>query len=185
MLRPIVVSQQPPLVIHNFGPEVAPEDSIYSLEIMDGRIAVDLHRAAIGKKAAVCAVLASVGMSNDEIAETTGRSPLTIKSHLQRMFDNTGINGRANIADWMFENGVYEVERQATAPHYSVRESQIVNLIVQGFQNKEIGSRLLITENTVKTHMQRITGKLGFSDREAIALASFVFDKTEVEVPAA
>jgi two-component system, NarL family, nitrate/nitrite response regulator NarL len=47
----------------------------------------------------------------------------------------------------------------------SDREMQIVQLVTQGFQNKEIGKELFISENTVKNHLHNIFDKIGVSDR--------------------
>jgi DNA-binding NarL/FixJ family response regulator len=52
----------------------------------------------------------------------------------------------------------------------SDREMQIVQHVAQGFQNKEIGKRLLISENTVKNHLHNIFDKLGVSDRLELVL---------------
>jgi two-component system nitrate/nitrite response regulator NarL len=42
---------------------------------------------------------------------------------------------------------------------------EIVQLVTQGFQNKEIGKELFISENTVKNHLHNIFDKIGVSDR--------------------
>ena len=55
-------------------------------------------------------------------------------------------------------------------PLVSDREKQIVQLVVQGFRNKEIGEKLFISEQTVKNHLHNIFDKLGVSDRLELAL---------------
>jgi two-component system, NarL family, nitrate/nitrite response regulator NarL len=55
-------------------------------------------------------------------------------------------------------------------PLLSDREMEIVQLVAQGFQNKEIGKKLFISENTVKNHMRNIFDKLGVSDRLELML---------------
>jgi two-component system, NarL family, nitrate/nitrite response regulator NarL len=52
----------------------------------------------------------------------------------------------------------------------SDREKQIVQLVAQGFHNKQIGAKLLISEQTVKNHLHNIFDKLGVSDRLELAL---------------
>jgi two-component system, NarL family, nitrate/nitrite response regulator NarL len=52
----------------------------------------------------------------------------------------------------------------------SDREMEIVQLVAQGFQNKEIGKKLSISENTVKNHLHNIFDKLGVSDRLELML---------------
>jgi len=52
----------------------------------------------------------------------------------------------------------------------SEREKEIVQLLAQGFRNKEIGEKLFISERTVKNHLHNIFDKLGVSDRLELAL---------------
>ena len=52
------------------------------------------------------------------------------------------------------------------------RELEILGLIAQGLSNKEIGARVFVSENTVKTHASRLFDKLGARRRtEAVQLA--------------
>jgi DNA-binding NarL/FixJ family response regulator len=48
-------------------------------------------------------------------------------------------------------------------------EVNVLGMIVGGMSNKEIGFALDIFENTVKTHVQNIFGKIGVSDRTSAA----------------
>lgn len=48
-------------------------------------------------------------------------------------------------------------------------ESGVLRMIVGGMSNKEIAFALDISENTVKTHVQNIFGKIGVSDRTSAA----------------
>jgi DNA-binding NarL/FixJ family response regulator len=52
----------------------------------------------------------------------------------------------------------------------SPREREIAHLIGGGASNKEIASRLNVTERTVKAHLTAVFRKLGFSDRLRLAL---------------
>lgn len=47
------------------------------------------------------------------------------------------------------------------------REVQVLALVAKGLTNAEVGRRLFISETTVKTHLLRIFGKMGVSDRTA------------------
>jgi DNA-binding NarL/FixJ family response regulator len=47
----------------------------------------------------------------------------------------------------------------------TVRELEILRLIVGGFSNNEIASALSLAEGTVKNHVSNILGKLGVRDR--------------------
>jgi DNA-binding CsgD family transcriptional regulator len=52
------------------------------------------------------------------------------------------------------------------------REMEILGLIAAGLSNREIGERLFVSENTVKTHLSRLFDKLGAKRRtQAVHLA--------------
>ena len=53
-------------------------------------------------------------------------------------------------------------------PQLTERETEIARLVAQGFSNIEIGQRLYITQNTVKTMMKRIFEKLGIHSRSML-----------------
>lgn len=48
-------------------------------------------------------------------------------------------------------------------------ESNVLRMIVGGMSNKEIAFAMDVSENTVKTHIQNIFGKIGVSDRTSAA----------------
>lgn len=48
-------------------------------------------------------------------------------------------------------------------------ETRVLQMIVGGMSNKEIGFALDVTENTVKSHIRRVFEKLGVSDRTSAA----------------
>lgn len=48
-------------------------------------------------------------------------------------------------------------------------ESNVLRMIVGGMSNKEIAFALDVSENTVKSHIQNIFGKIGVSDRTSAA----------------
>jgi DNA-binding NarL/FixJ family response regulator len=50
------------------------------------------------------------------------------------------------------------------------KEEEITSLICKGFRNKEIAQKLNISEQTVKSHCNRIYKKVGVSDRVQLAL---------------
>ncbi|HWL99147.1 MAG TPA: response regulator transcription factor [Nocardioidaceae bacterium] len=51
------------------------------------------------------------------------------------------------------------------APRVTARELQVLRLVAQGLNNREVGSQLFISENTVKNHMRNILEKLQLHSR--------------------
>ena len=70
----------------------------------------------------------------------------------------------------LFQCAAREISLTFRSPHRTKfgltrREQQLVGLIRLGLSNKEIGSRLNLSEQTVKNHVHRIFRKVGVNDR--------------------
>lgn len=62
--------------------------------------------------------------------------------------------------------------RELPAVHFSKREKQVLELLAEGKTNRVIGSKLFISESTVKFHVHAILSKLDASNRtEAVSIA--------------
>jgi DNA-binding NarL/FixJ family response regulator len=59
--------------------------------------------------------------------------------------------------------------RPAPAADLSERESEVLGLVAQGLTNTQIAQRLVVSENTVKFHLQNIFQKLGVGNRTEAA----------------
>ena len=55
----------------------------------------------------------------------------------------------------------------------SRREMEVIQLVIQGYKNKDIAQKLFISEKTVKNHLSAIFNKLGVSDRLELTLYAF------------
>ena len=61
---------------------------------------------------------------------------------------------------------------QAITPRLTDRELEVLKLVAQGLNNREIAKRLFISENTVKNHVRNILEKLQLHSRmEAVMYA--------------
>jgi DNA-binding NarL/FixJ family response regulator len=68
-----------------------------------------------------------------------------------------------------------QLTRRMTAPHVGLasltaREREILTLVAQGYANREIADRLVISERTVRTHVSNVLNKLQVGSRTQAAL---------------
>jgi DNA-binding NarL/FixJ family response regulator len=100
----------------------------------------------------------------------------------ERLFDAVRViaAGEALLAPAVTRRLVAEFARLRRPPRadrsrldtLTPRETEVLRLVAEGLSNPEIAARLVVGEETVKTHVSRVLGKLGLRDRtQAVVLA--------------
>jgi DNA-binding NarL/FixJ family response regulator len=99
----------------------------------------------------------------------------------ERLFDAVRVvaAGEALLAPTVTTRLIGEFTRlkpRGTAPalgSLTPRETEVLRLIAEGLSNPEIAARLVVTEETVKTHVSRVLSKLGLRDRTQAVVAAY------------
>ena len=102
----------------------------------------------------------------------------------ERLFDAVRVvaAGEALLAPTVTRRLISEFARQrrgtaapATAGLTTLtpRETQVLRLVAEGLSNPEIAARLVVTEETVKTHVSRVLSKLGLRDRTQAVVTAY------------
>jgi DNA-binding NarL/FixJ family response regulator len=61
-------------------------------------------------------------------------------------------------------------EPEHTSYHLTKREYEVLSLMVDGLNNREIADRLAISQHTAKNHVSSLLAKLGASSRTEAAI---------------
>ena len=102
----------------------------------------------------------------------------------ERLFDAVRIvaAGEALLAPAVTRRLISEFARLRPAPAaargsmlavLTPRETEVLHLVAEGLSNQQIASRLVVTEETVKTHVSRVLHKLALRDRTQAVIAAY------------
>jgi DNA-binding NarL/FixJ family response regulator len=101
----------------------------------------------------------------------------------ERLFDAVRViaAGEALLDPAVTRRLIREFAAQRPTPHgrtptfrfLTPRETEVLRLLAEGLSNVEIADRLVITEETVKTHVSRMLSKLGLRDRTQAVIAAY------------
>ncbi|MEU9447699.1 LuxR C-terminal-related transcriptional regulator [Streptomyces sp. NPDC048277] len=104
--------------------------------------------------------------------ETNARAALGPGAY-ERAYGRGGVLGLAEIAGFALGEQPQvpdgPSEPRAAPVRLTRRESEVAELVAEGLGNQQIADRLVIARRTAEGHVERILGKLGFSNRSQIA----------------
>ena len=146
--------------------------------------ALGCHAAASGEPRLAAALLgaceglrAETGAQiNPILAPLLPRATAAASSALDRStFEAQFTAGTQHTRDAAIRLALGEPTHRPLGPHHdrqtplSQREVEIAGLVAAGLTNKQIGTRVFISERTVENHVRSIMNKLGFHSRTQIA----------------
>jgi DNA-binding CsgD family transcriptional regulator len=126
-----------------------------ALEVARSRLVAGRALLAVDRPAAI----AELKAAGDEAGRCGApRVADQARQELRRAGVRVGRGGRRGAAS----AGVASLSR---------REQEIANLVADGLTNREIGSRLYLSEKTIETHLTHVFQKLGLRSRAQVAAA--------------
>ena len=164
--------------------ELSPDVVLMDIR-MPGMDGIEATRRLAGAPAAGPRVLILTTFDLDEYvydALRAGASGFLLKDvTAERLFDAVRViaAGEALLAPAVTRRLISEFAQLRPRPDASFtaaltpRETQVLRLIAEGLSNPEIAGRLTVTEETVKTHVSRVLGKLGLRDRTQAVVAAY------------
>ena len=96
-------------------------------------------------------------------------SPETLEEAIRQVFKGEP-SLHPLIAKKVLEELHESPEDQETYETLTKRELEVLNLIAQGFENRDIARQLVVSEATARTHVSNILGKLHLASRTQAAL---------------
>ena len=163
---------------------------------MPGLDGIEATRRLVGPDRAGPRILIMTTFDLDEYvydALRAGASGFLLKDVTgERLFDAVRViaGGDALLAPAVTRRLIAEFARLKPLPGPSIkplavltpRETEVLRLVAEGLSNPEIATRLVVTEETVKTHVSRMLTKLALRDRTQAVITAY---ETGLVVPGA
>jgi DNA-binding NarL/FixJ family response regulator len=154
---------------------------------MPGMDGIEATRQLAGSDAAIPRILMLTTFDLDEYvydALRAGASGFLLKDvTAERLFDAVRViaAGEALLAPAVTRRLISEfaLRPEPSAPSalglaaLTPRETQVLRLVAEGLSNAEIAARLVVTDETVKTHVSRVLNKLGLRDRTQAVVTAY------------
>lgn len=100
------------------------------------------------------------GVLSTDIDASLLKKALSLVHEGQLWIDNSNLKALLSRVGTISKNG--------TINAVSKREQQILDLVKQGYKNKEIAAQLFLSEQTIKAHVSRILKKFNVSTRSQL-----------------
>jgi DNA-binding NarL/FixJ family response regulator len=155
---------------------------------MPGMDGIEATRQLTGSAAGGPRILILTTFDLDEYvydALCAGASGFLLKDvTAERLFEAVRVIavGEALLAPTVTRRLISEFARQRPMPDapptaalatLTPRERQVLLLVAEGLSNPEVAARLVVTEETVKTHVSRVLSKLGLRDRTQAVVTAY------------
>ena len=169
------------------GRELGPDVVLMDVR-MPGMDGIEATRQLTGSAAGGPRILILTTFDLDEYvydALCAGASGFLLKDvTAERLFEAVRViaAGEALLAPTVTRRLISEFARQRPQPAapsaaalatLTPRETQVLRLVAEGLSNPEIAVRLVVTEETVKTHVSRVLSKLGLRDRTQAVVTAY------------
>jgi DNA-binding CsgD family transcriptional regulator len=109
-----------------------------------------------------------LAQANQAAVDALGTSKFEAEYAAGRNMDREAVLRLALGESGQIDASAVAEDHRPTGP-LGKREVEVAELIAEGLTNKQIGTRLFISERTVATHVRNILDKLGFDSRAQIA----------------
>ncbi|MCI3225675.1 response regulator transcription factor [Streptomyces sp. NP-1717] len=157
------------------------------MPVMDGIEATERICAAAGDGAVPRIIILTTFDLDEHVYDAlgAGASGFLLKDvAAERLFDAVRVvaAGEALLAPTITRRLIGEFARLRRRPApgpaaplaaLTPRETEVLRLIAEGLSNPEIAARLVVSEETVKSHVSRVLNKLGLRDRTQAVVAAY------------
>lgn len=136
------------------------------------------HRGVTGTQIPIGARIVAVAEAYDEYThDAPGRLAMKPEAALTQIGDEAGTRFDATVVNALavelggIRSGSPPTSRQRETPGgLTAREVDVLRLAAKGLTRKQVAHALMISENTVRSHLEHIYSKIGVSTRAAAAL---------------